>query len=180
MARAREIEIEPIARAYGGLELVVIGADDPEAMVRHSQECRERGYKFAADPSQQLARLDGPDVVSLMTGASVLLTNDYELDLLQSKTGWSNEQMLRAVGYRVTTLGSKGVEIVASDGSRLSVGALPEKAEDRPHRRGRRVPRRVPGGQRTRPVAGTLGAARFADGHPDPGNRRPAGVSTRR
>jgi adenosine kinase len=132
MARAREIEIEPIARAYGGLELVVICADDPEAMVRHSQECRERGYRFAADPSQQLARLDGPDVVSLVTGASVLFTNDYELGLLRSKTGWSNEQILRSVGYRVTTLGSKGVEIVASDGSRLSVGALPEKAKTDP------------------------------------------------
>ena len=69
MARSREIEIEPIARAYGGLDLVVIAADDPEGMVRHSEECRERGYTFAADPSQQLARMDGPDVISLITGA---------------------------------------------------------------------------------------------------------------
>ena len=94
MARAREIELEPIARAYGGLDLVVIAADDPEGMVRHSEECRERGYRFAADPSQQLARMDGPDVASLITGASVLFTNDYELGLLQSKTGWTEEKML--------------------------------------------------------------------------------------
>jgi adenosine kinase len=32
----------------------------------------------------------------------------------------------------VTTLGSKGVEIVASDGSRLTVGALPEKSKTDP------------------------------------------------
>jgi adenosine kinase len=132
MARAREIEIEPIARAYGGLDLVVIAADDPEGMVRHSEECRERGYKFAADPSQQLARMDGPDVASLVTGASVLFTNDYELGLLQSKTGWTEEKILATVGYRVTTLGSKGVEIVAGDGSRLAVGALPEKSKTDP------------------------------------------------
>ena len=132
MARAREIEIEPIARAYGGLDLVVIAADDPEGMVRHSEECRQRGYKFAADPSQQLARMDGPDVASLVTGASVLFTNDYELGLLQSKTGWTEEKILATVGYRVTTLGSKGVEIVAADGSRLTVGALPEKSKTDP------------------------------------------------
>jgi adenosine kinase len=132
MARAREIEIEPIARAYGGLDLVVISADDPAAMVRHSEECRDRGYRFAADPSQQLARMDGPEVASLITGASVLFTNDYELGLLRSKTGWSNEKILAAVGYRVTTLGSKGVEIVSSDGSRLTVGALPEKSKTDP------------------------------------------------
>ena len=55
-----------------------IGADDPEAMVRHSEECRERGYPFAADPSQQLARMDGDDVATLVDGATCLFTNDYE------------------------------------------------------------------------------------------------------
>lgn len=132
MARAREIELEPIARAYGGLDLVVIAADDPEAMVRHSEECRERGYRFAADPSQQLARMDGPDVASLVTGASMLFTNDYEYGLLRSKTGWSEDKIGESVGFRVTTLGSKGVEIIAADGSRLAVHALPEKSKTDP------------------------------------------------
>jgi adenosine kinase len=132
MSRAREIEIEPIARRYGGLDLVVIAADDPAAMVRHSQECRERGYRFAADPSQQLARMDGPEVASLVTGADLLFTNDYELGLLCSKTGWTSDEIGRVVGYRVTTLGSKGVEIVAADGSTLTVGALPEKSKTDP------------------------------------------------
>ncbi len=132
MARAREIELEPIARAYGGLDLVVIAADDPEAMVRHSEECRERGYRFAADPSQQLARMDGPDVASLVTGADILFTNDYELGLLCSKTGWSQDKIAEVIGYRVTTLGSKGVQIVAGDGSTLSVQALPERAKTDP------------------------------------------------
>ena len=36
MARSREIDLEPIAGAYGGLDLVVIAADDPEGMVKHS------------------------------------------------------------------------------------------------------------------------------------------------
>src|SRR6478752_3659722 len=132
MARAREIELLPISDAYGGLDLVMIGADDPEAMVRHSEECRQRGYRFAADPSQQLARMDGPDVVSLMTGASILFTNDYELGLLRSKSRWTDAKILDSVGYRVTTLGSKGVEIVAADGSRLAVRALPEKSKTDP------------------------------------------------
>lgn len=132
MARSREIDLEPIARAYGGLDLVVIAADDPEGMVKHSAQCRDLGYRFAADPSQQLARMDGPEVASLIMGASVLFTNDYELGLLQSKTGWTEEKILQSVGYRVTTLGSKGVEIVAADGSRLTVGALPEKSKTDP------------------------------------------------
>lgn len=132
MARAREIELGPIADAYGGLDLVVISADDPAGMVRHSQECRERGYRFAADPSQQLARIEGDDVAELVKGAELLFTNDYELGLLKSKTGWSDQDVLDVVGHRVTTLGSKGVEIVAADGSRLTVAALPEKSKTDP------------------------------------------------
>jgi adenosine kinase len=73
--------------------------------------------------------MDGPDVVSLITGASVLLTNDYELELLQSKTGWTKDKVQQTVGYRVTTLGSKGVEIESADGSLLTVAALPEKSK---------------------------------------------------
>ena len=177
MARAREIEIEPIARAYGGLDLVMIAADDPEAMVRHSQECRERGYRFAADPSQQLARMDGADVASLITGASLLFTNDYELGLLRSKTGWTTaRRSSRSVGYRVTTLGSKGVEIVAADGSRLTVGALPEKSKTDPTGVGDAFRAGFLAGRALGLSMERSAQLGFADGHPDPGNRRHPGV----
>ena len=59
MSEAREIELAPIASRVGGLDLVVIGPNDPEAMLRHTEECRNRGYAFAADPSQQLAWAEG-------------------------------------------------------------------------------------------------------------------------
>src|SRR5206468_11737278 len=53
MSEARNIELAPAWEASNA-DLVVISADDPAAMVRHSTECRERGYRFAADPSQQI------------------------------------------------------------------------------------------------------------------------------
>src|SRR5690348_10268926 len=59
MAEARNIELAPIANRVENLDLVVISPDDPAAMLRHAEECRQRGYKFAVDPSQQLARMDG-------------------------------------------------------------------------------------------------------------------------
>ena len=51
MSEARDIELGPIADRVGGLDLVVISANDPEAMLRHTEECRTRGFPFAADPS---------------------------------------------------------------------------------------------------------------------------------
>ena len=52
MSEARDIELAPVADRVGGLDLVLVGADDPEAMSRHTQECRTRGIPFIADPSQ--------------------------------------------------------------------------------------------------------------------------------
>lgn len=129
MARAREIELGPVAASQSSVELVMISAGDPAAMVRHAEECRQRGYAFGADPSQQLARMDGVDIAQLVQGAELLFSNDYELGLMQSKTGWTAQQVLDSVGHRITTLGSKGVEIVASDGSRLAVSVVPEIAK---------------------------------------------------
>jgi adenosine kinase len=131
MSEARNIELAPVVERAGGLDLVLISADDPEAMMRHSAECRERGYPFAADPSQQLARMPGEAVLSLIDGAQYLLTNDYEKSLLESKTGLSDAQVLDRVLVRVTTLGKDGVEITGRGIERLHVPVAQEiKAYD--------------------------------------------------
>jgi len=121
MSEARNIELAPANDRVGGFDLVLISADDPEGMVRHSQECRDRGYRFAADPSQQLARMAGEDIVSLIDGADYLLTNDYEKSLLESKTGLSDAEVLDRVKVRVTTLGKNGVEITGKGIERIHV-----------------------------------------------------------
>lgn len=111
MSEARDITLGAIAEQAGSLDLVLIGADDPQAMVLRSKECRERGIPFAADPSQQLAIMDGPEVRELIEGATYMFTNEYEAGLAQQKTGWSAEEILARVGTRITTLGGKGVRI---------------------------------------------------------------------
>jgi adenosine kinase len=121
MSESRNIELAPVAVRIGGLDLVLISASDPEAMLRQSAECRVRGYPFAADPSQQLARMDGGDVAKLIDGADYLMTNDYEKSLLQSKTGLTDAQLLDRVKIRVTTLGKDGVEIAGRDVGPLRV-----------------------------------------------------------
>ena len=115
MSEARNIELAPVAQRLGGLDLVLVSANDPAAMIRHSGECRDRGYSFVADPSQQLARMDGEDVLGLIDGADYLMTNEYEKSLLQSKAGLTDEQLLDRVKVRVTTLGKQGVEIAGRE-----------------------------------------------------------------
>ena len=116
MSDSAEIEISPIWDATGA-DLVVISAYDPAAMVKHSAECRDKDLRFVADPSQQITRMDGAQLAELIEGADLLFTNDYERELLESKTGLSTAEIDARVNVRVTTLGSKGVEIVGDFGT---------------------------------------------------------------
>ncbi|MBH1933567.1 carbohydrate kinase family protein [Streptomyces sp. AV19] len=129
MSEARLIELQPVAERVGGLDLVLIGADDPEAMLRHTEECRTRGIPFAADPSQQLARMEGDDIRQLVEGAAYLFTNEYEKALIESKTGWTGDEILAKVGTRVTTLGSRGVRIERAGEPVIEVGVAEEQAK---------------------------------------------------
>lgn len=126
MAEAREIDLAALLTGHGDVEIVLIGADDPDAMVRHSEACRATGTPFAADPSQQLARMSGEQAAELIGGAQYLFTNDYEWDLMLGKTGLTEEQVLAQVGLRITTLGEKGVDIVGADGTSIHVPVVPE------------------------------------------------------
>jgi adenosine kinase len=122
MARSREISLAPLVER--GIDLVLIGADDPDAMLRHTGEARELSIPFAADPSQQLARMEGPEIRKLVEGARYLLTNDYEWELLLQKTGWTESDVASRIDIRVTTHGENGVEIHGRE--TLKVGVVPE------------------------------------------------------
>ena len=126
MSEAREIELEPLAQRVGGLDLVLIGANDPEGMLRHTQECRTRGYAFVADPSQQLAWSNGPTIKRLIEGARYLFNNEYEAALIEQKTGWSADDVLERVGTRVTTLGARGSRIERAGEASIEVGVARE------------------------------------------------------
>jgi adenosine kinase len=124
MARSGQVKLAPLVDR--GLDLVLIGASDPGAMVALTQECRDLGLPFAADVSQQVTRMDGPEIRQLVEGARYLMTNDYEWDLLQQKTGWTEAQVAERIDIRITTLGEHGVQIVGKDVGDLKVGVVPE------------------------------------------------------
>jgi adenosine kinase len=127
MGEAVDIELASIW-ADTSAELAVISAYDPAAMVKHSAECRDRGMAFVADPSQQITRMNGADLRLLVDGATLLFTNEYEKSLLESKTRLSEADILAQVGVRVTTQGSRGVEIVGRDVDQVHVPVAKERS----------------------------------------------------
>ncbi|MEU9334611.1 carbohydrate kinase family protein [Streptomyces sp. NPDC048290] len=132
MSEARLIELKTVADRIGGLDLVLIGADDPEAMLRHTEECKTRGIPFAADFSQQIARMNGEEIRILLEGAAYLFSNEYEKGLIEAKTGWNDGEILDRVGHRVTTLGARGVRIERVGQDPIEVGCAEEERKADP------------------------------------------------
>lgn len=132
MSEARNIELGPIMEKTGRFDMVVISPDDPQAMLHHSEVCRKEGIPFAADPSQQMARMSGDEIKLLIDGASYLFLNEYELALAMQKTGWSDREILEHVKIRVVTLGSKGAKVESAAGELVEVGVPQEKSKTDP------------------------------------------------
>jgi len=84
-------------------------------MLKYAGECRELGIRFIFDPSQQLARFDGEQVLSGMTGAYVLTVNDYELEMVKNKTGLDEAAILDRVEMLVVTRGADGASFMSRE-----------------------------------------------------------------
>ncbi|MCX6027713.1 MAG: carbohydrate kinase family protein [Chloroflexi bacterium] len=111
MSRARELSFRGLDPAE--IDLVIISPNDPAGMLKYAAECRELGIKFIFDPSQQLARFDGEQVLAGMAAAYALTVNDYELELVKSKTGLDEAGILDRVGLLVVTRGAKGASLMS-------------------------------------------------------------------
>ena len=129
MSEARNIQLAPIISKTGKFDLLVISPDDPQAMMAYSQMARDLKIPVAADPSQQLARMDGKEIAQLIDGAKYLFLNEYELALAIQKTGWTDRQLFDRVQVRVVTLGSKGAQIEEHGKESIYVGVPKEKVK---------------------------------------------------
>ena len=129
MSEARNIELAPIMEKTGRLDLIIIAPDDPEAMLRHTETALKEGIAFAADPSQQLAYMSGDQIKRLIDGATYLFMNEYELALAVQKTGWSDEDILSRVKFRIVTMGSGGARIESCGQETIAIPCAKEKAK---------------------------------------------------
>ncbi|MGH2625672.1 MAG: carbohydrate kinase family protein, partial [Anaerolineales bacterium] len=97
--------------------LAVISANDPGAMIAYVRECLELGMPYFYDPGQQIVRLDSPALVEGIMGARAFFVNDYELGLVQEKTGLGMPELTERLEWITITRGDQGADIFSRDGA---------------------------------------------------------------
>jgi adenosine kinase len=123
MARARDYALMDMP-GNTAPDLVMVSPNDPVAMTKLTNECRERGLRFVYDPSQQIARMDGKTLSHDMEGAYLMVINQYESNMVMKKTGMSMDDLRQAVDLLVITHGADGSEIY-TNGEIIKVDAFP-------------------------------------------------------
>jgi adenosine kinase len=106
-------------------DLVIVSPNSPEAMTKFAAECLELKIPYLYDPSQQILRLEGTELVRDMDGAHFLFVNDYEFSLVSKKTGLNLEHMLQHVDVIIVTRGKDGSTVYAA-GKEYNVPIFPE------------------------------------------------------
>jgi adenosine kinase len=103
--------------------LAIISPNDPEAMVQYADECRTLGIRCIFDPGQQCARMTGDQLREGVTGAAIVICNDYELELVRQKTGLTEEGILEGSEALIVTRGERGSSVFTGTG-RVDVPAV--------------------------------------------------------
>jgi len=114
MANASELSLRTIQQPG----LVIISPNDPGAMIQYAEECRTIGVPFIFDPGQQCARLSGDELRDGISGAQVVICNDYEFELIRQKTGLGEDAILGQAAALVITRGEDGCSVYEGEGGR--------------------------------------------------------------
>jgi adenosine kinase len=101
-------------------DLVVISPNDPGAMKLFVKECKELGFPYLYDPSQQIVRLSKKELIEGIEGCLALFVNDYESALIKNITGFSPDEIIRKgdspdCAFVVVTRGQNGADIFTQD-----------------------------------------------------------------
>ncbi len=104
-------------------DIAIISPNDPAAMDAYVSECKVLNIPYIYDPSQQTIRLTAEQLYNGLDGCLLLTVNEYELSMIQEKTGLNKNEILDKVGGLLMTRGKQGSEIIIN-GEVIDVPAI--------------------------------------------------------
>jgi adenosine kinase len=95
----------------GALRIAIIAPDGRDGMIKHAKDCAEQNVPFMFDPGQQLPMFSGDELIAFIDQAAYVAANDYEFEMLMSRTGLTLPDIAGRLEALIVTRGEKGSEI---------------------------------------------------------------------
>ncbi len=95
----------------GALRIAIIAPDGRDGMIKHAADCAALKVPFMFDPGQQLPMFTGEELITFINQASYVAANDYEFEMLMTRTGLTLPDIAARLDALIITRGEKGSEI---------------------------------------------------------------------
>ncbi|MCE5311995.1 MAG: carbohydrate kinase family protein [Nitrospiraceae bacterium] len=110
--------------------IAIMSPGNLDDMKIYAQEYKRLGIKCICDPGQSLTAWDSQSLTEWIKGSSILISNDYELELIMKMTGMKKNELLSMTGAIITTLGEKGSIVADASGETMIPAAKISKVVD--------------------------------------------------
>ena len=94
-----------------GATIGIISPDGRDGMIEHAKQFAENDIPFIFDPGQGMPMFNGDDLLKFIEQATWVTVNDYEWQLMQERTGLSEQQVAEQVKALIITKGGDGAII---------------------------------------------------------------------
>lgn len=110
--------------------LAIVSPGNLDDMKNLPNTYREKGIPFIVDPGQNISALSGDELLEMIAGCKILVTNDYELEMIMKSTEKTRDELLTMCEYIITTLGEHGCVVVDGNGETKVPAAKISKVKD--------------------------------------------------
>jgi adenosine kinase len=107
MARPLRISLRTLLKKKAQ-NYLLLSPGNKDDIVRLANEATKLHVDYMFDPGQSLPLFKKNELRKIISGADILISNDYELSMIEKTTGWKSSAIERKVKILVTTLGPKG------------------------------------------------------------------------
>jgi adenosine kinase len=105
----------PVDDADPADTIAIVAPGNLEDMQEYPRRYKAKGIPVIVDPGQNITAFSGEQLTEMFTGANFLISNDYELQLIENATKLTLAEIKARAGVVITTLGENGSLIRQGD-----------------------------------------------------------------
>lgn len=123
MAQSQLSRVQDALQGERRPRLGIVAPDSREGMLAHAEQFAQADIPFIFDLGQAMPLFDGEALRHFIELASYVTVNDYEAQVMLSRTGWSEAELATRVRAFIVTHGERGATVFA-DGRQYNIPAV--------------------------------------------------------
>ncbi len=114
-----------------GISIGIVSPDGRDGMTQHAEQFVEAGIPFVFDPGQGLPMFGARALMRFIEQADYAIFNDYEMQLMQDRTGKTPHELTEKLEALIVTRGGEG-SVVYTKEHRIEIPAVKATAVNDP------------------------------------------------